>query len=106
MANLNYNELANPRNKNEISAYKSSESFNIKFDILRYAALQHPNSFNRAEVFETIPFDINCRTQQRLLESLSINGYLHKISDKNNIAEFKINTRAFIPFLSLLHPIK
>lgn len=105
MTKLKYNELAKPRNKNDISAYKSSESFNIKFDILRYAALQHPNSFNRDEVFETIPFDINCRTQQRLLESLSADGYLHKTSNKY-IAEFKINTRAFIPFLSLLHPIK
>ena len=39
MTKLKYNELAKPRNKNDISAYKSSESFNIKFDILRYAAL-------------------------------------------------------------------
>lgn len=70
-----------------------------------FAALQHPNSFNRAEFFETIPFDINCRTQQRLLESFSIDGYLHGINNKY-IAEFKINTRAFIPFLSLLQPIK
>ena len=46
------------------------------------AALEHPNSFNRAEFFETIPFDINCKTQQRLLESLSIDVYLHKINNK------------------------
>lgn len=64
MTNLKYHELKKPINKNDISTYKPSEIFNIKFDILRYAALQHPNSFNRAEVFEKISFDINCRTQQ------------------------------------------
>lgn len=105
MTNLNPNNSGKMRKENNITPYKHSESFNVKFDILRYAALQHPNSFCRADVFENIPYDITHRTQQRLLESLSESGYLDKL-DRKHIAEFKINARAFIPFLSLLHPIK
>lgn len=105
MTYLKSNNLEKQKKENNITPYTHSENFNIKFDILRYAALQHPNSFSRTEVFENILYDVTCRTQQRLLESLSEAGYLDKL-DRKYIAEFKINTRAFMPFLSLLHPIK
>ncbi|MGP9667009.1 hypothetical protein [Psychrobacter sp. AOP31-A1-22] len=105
MTHLSSSISVNSSNENSESMYKPSKSFDVKFDILRYAALQHPNSFTRYDVFEMLPLKISNRTQQRLLESLSHAGYIDKLGDTST-TEYVINTRAFIPFLSLLHSIK
>lgn len=87
-------------------SYSATDSFNVKFALLRYAAIQHPNWFTRMVAFEDIAFSISDRTQQRLLESLVEDGYLDRYDTGSNVLEYRINSRAFIPFLSLLHPIK
>lgn len=105
MDQSNTNNVSTETPKIDLVQYTTSDSFDVKFDILKHAALKYPNYFSRSEAFKNIPISINERTQQRLLEGLSNSGYLHKNATAC-YAEYKINPRAFMPFFSLLQQIK